>query len=94
MANRKKMGVIAMKIFAQEQLNGKAPVEKLITYSLSLPVTAVVLGMPKLEYVEENLRVAKAFKAMPANEMRELSNELAGAHKASIDRFFANHVDA
>ena len=93
-ANRKKMGVIAMKIFAQEQLNGKAPVEKLITYSLSLPVTAVVLGMPKLEYVEENLRVAKAFKAMPANEMRQLSNELAGAHKASIDRFFADHVDA
>jgi predicted aldo/keto reductase-like oxidoreductase len=93
-ANRKKMGVIAMKIFAQEQLNGKAPVEKLITYSLSLPVTAVVLGMPKLEYVEENLRVAKAFRAMPANEMRQLSNELAGAHKASIDRFFADHVDA
>ena len=93
-ANRKKMGVIAMKIFAQEQLNGKAPVEKLINYSLSLPVTAVVLGMPKLEYIEENLRVAKAFKPMPANEMRQLSDELAGAHKASIDRFFSDHVDA
>lgn len=93
-ANRKKMGVIAMKIFAQEQLNGKAPVEKLINYSLSLPVTAVVLGMPKLEYIEENLTVAKAFKPMPPNEMRQLSDQLAGAHKASIDRFFADHVDA
>ena len=93
-ANRKKMGVIAMKIFAQEQLNGKAPVEKLINYSLSLPVTAVVLGMPKLEYIEENLSVAKAFKPMPANEMRQLSDQLAGAHKASIDQFFADHVDA
>ena len=93
-ANRKKMGVIAMKIFAQEQLNGKAPVDKLINYSLSLPVSAVVLGMPKLEYIEQNITVAKAFKPMPAGDMRNLSDELAGAHKASIDRFFADHVDA
>ena len=93
-ANRKKMGVIAMKIFAQEQLNGKAPVEKLIRYSLSLPVTAAVLGMPKLEYIDENISVAKAFKPLPAGEMRTLSDEHAGAHKASIDRFFADHADA
>jgi predicted aldo/keto reductase-like oxidoreductase len=93
-ANKKKMGVIAMKIFAQERLNGKAPVEKLISYSLSLPVTAVVLGMPKMEYIEENLAIAKAFRPMPKDEMRQLSDQLAGAHKASIDRFFADHVDA
>jgi uncharacterized protein len=93
-ANRKNMGVIAMKIFAQEQLNGKAPVEKLISYSLSLPVSSAVLGMPKLEFIEENIKVAKAFQPMPKNEMMRLSGELAGAHKASIDRFFADHVDA
>jgi len=93
-ANRKKMGVIAMKIFAQEQLNGKAPVEKLISYSLSLPVTACVLGMPKLEHIEENIRIAKAYRPMPPNEMQRLSGELSGAHKASIDRYFADHVDA
>ncbi|HYO80677.1 MAG TPA: aldo/keto reductase [Bryobacteraceae bacterium] len=93
-ANQKKMGVIAMKIFAQEKLNGKAPVEKLISYSLSLPVTAAVLGMPKLEYIEENIRVAKAFRPMPADEMRRLSGELAGTEKAGIDRFFSDHVDA
>jgi predicted aldo/keto reductase-like oxidoreductase len=93
-ANRKKMGVIAMKIFAQEQLNGKAPVDQLIRYSLSLPVSAAVLGMPKLEYIEENISVARSFTPMPSSEMRSLSDQLAGAHKASIDRFFADHVDA
>lgn len=93
-ANRKKMGVIAMKIFAQEQLNGKAPVESLIRYSLSLPVTAAVLGMPKTEFIDENIKVAKAFKPMPKDEMRRVSDQLAGAHKASIDRFFSDHVDA
>ncbi len=93
-ANRKKMGVIAMKIFAQEQLNGKAPVDKLIHYSMSLPVTACVIGMPKVEHIEENIKVAKAFRPLPQGEMMRMSDELAGAHKASIDRFFADHVDA
>lgn len=93
-ANRKKMGVIAMKVFAQEQLSGKAPVETLIRYSLSLPVTAAVVGMPQLEFIEENIRVAKAFKQMPKDEMHRVADELAGAHKASIDRFFSDHIDA
>lgn len=93
-ALKKKMGVTAMKIFAQEQLNGKAPVEKLIGYSLSLPVAAAVVGMPQLEHITENIQVAKAFRPMPQDEMRQFSGQLATAHKASIDRFFADHVDA
>ena len=36
-ATRKHMGVIAMKVFGQEQLLGAAPVEKLLAYALSLP---------------------------------------------------------
>jgi uncharacterized protein len=93
-ANGKKMGVIAMKVFAQEKLNGKAPVEQLIRYSMSLPVTAAVVGMPKLEYIAENIRVAKAFKPLSPAEMNRLSDELTGAHKASIDAFFNDHIDA
>jgi uncharacterized protein len=92
-ANRKKMGVIAMKVFSQEGLNGKAPVEKLISYSLSLPVTACVIGMPKLEHIDQNISVARAFKPLPPAEMRQLSDQLAGEHKAALDRFFADHVD-
>jgi len=92
-ANRKKMGVIAMKVFAQEGLSGKASVEKLIRYSMSLPVAAAVVGMPKPEYIAENIRVAKAFKPLPASEMKQLSEELSGAHKASLDAFFQDHVD-
>ncbi len=92
-ANRKKMGVIAMKVFAQEALNNTAPVEKLIGYALSLPVTAAVVGMPKLEQIEENIRVAKAFKPLSREEMESLSRKLAREHKASIDRFFHGHID-
>ncbi len=93
-ANRKKMGVIAMKIFAQEKLNGQAPPEKLIGYCLSLPVTAVTIGMPSLELVGNTVQIAQNFKPMPASERRELSTRLSGLNKVAHDRFFAHHVDA
>ena len=91
-AVRKKMGIIAMKVFAQEQI--KAPAKDLIRYSLSLPVTACVVGMPKLEFVEENISLAKAFKPLGHEEMRRISGELVPTHKAKIDAFFADHIDA
>ncbi|HBY63752.1 MAG TPA: hypothetical protein DEH78_28340 [Solibacterales bacterium] len=91
-ANRKKMGLIAMKIFGQEALNGKASVDQLIRYALSLPVSAAVLGMPKPEHIEENITVAKAFKPLSRGEMDALANTLL-PQKASMDRYFAHHVD-
>jgi hypothetical protein len=93
-AKRKNMGVIAMKVFAQEGLSGKAPAETLIRYSLSLPVTAVVIGMPSLHFIDDNIAIAKRFEPMPPDQMRELSGRLALDHKARLDEFFAGHVDA
>lgn len=92
-AHKKKMGVTAMKIFGQEGLVGKASVEKLIRYSLTLPVATAVLGMPKLEFLEENVRVAKAFQPLSKKEMQSLAGDLKLA-KLEMDRFFADHVDA
>jgi predicted aldo/keto reductase-like oxidoreductase len=93
-ALKKNMGVIAMKIFAQEKLLGKAPVETLIRYSMSLPVSAVVIGMPKLEYIDHNVGVAKNFKPMNREEMDRMSESVATQWKASIDHYFSDHVDA
>jgi predicted aldo/keto reductase-like oxidoreductase len=93
-ANRKKMGVIAMKIFAQEALLEQAPLEKLMYYSLSLPVTLVTVGMPKLEHIASNVTMAKAYKPMPKAEMDELSKRLSDKNKAALDRYLSNHVDA
>jgi predicted aldo/keto reductase-like oxidoreductase len=93
-ANRKKMGVIAMKVFAQEGLLGQAPLEKLMYYSLSLPVTLVTLGMPKPEYIDHNVELAKAFKPLSKGEMQDLSTRLSDKNKAAFDRFLSTHVDA
>lgn len=93
-ALRKKMGVTAMKIFAQEKIFGEAPTEELVRYSMSLPVASAIIGMPKLEHIEENTRIAKSFQKLPESEMKDLSDRLSKAHKASIDEFFLHHQDA
>ena len=94
-ARAKKMGVIAMKIFAQEVLVGQAPPSKLLYYPLSLPgVTLAVAGMPKLELIDQNVALAKAFKPLPRAEMHQLSTALAARNKVALDRFFSKHVDA
>jgi uncharacterized protein len=92
-ALKKKMGVIAMKVFAQEKLLGKAPVETLMRYSMSLPVSAIVVGMPKLEHIDHNCAFVKNFKPMDRNEMDSLSESVASQWKASIDRYFSDHID-
>ena len=93
-ASRKKLGIIAMKVFAQDRIPGGPPAEQLIRYAMSLPVTAVVIGMPKPEHLEQNVQVALDFQPMPPDEMRRLSDRLSAAHKAALDRYFAHHVDA
>jgi uncharacterized protein len=93
-ALKKNMGVTAMKIFAQDALVGQAPPEKLIQYSMTLPVAATVIGMPKPEHVEQNVAIAKAFKPMPLEEMRRLSGELAPNNRLALERYFLDHIDA
>src|SRR5215831_10723330 len=93
-ALRKKMGVTAMKIFAQDALVGQAAPEKLIHYSMSLPVAATVIGMPKVEHIESNVAAAKAFKPLPGDEMKRMSGELSEKNKVALDRYFRDHLDA
>ncbi len=90
-AVRKKMGVIAMKVFAQARY--KAPPEQLLRYALSLPVSSATVGMPTLEVLEEDTRLAKAFRPMSETEKKTLANDLSATHKASLDLFFRHHVD-
>jgi predicted aldo/keto reductase-like oxidoreductase len=93
-AVRKKMGILAMKIFAQDALVGQAPHEKLLYYTLSLPVTAAVVGMPKPAHLEDNIRLAKAFHPLSSSEMKELSGKLSPKNKVALEEMLRSHVDA
>ena len=93
-ANKKNLGVILMKVTAQEKLLGAGGAEPgaLLRYAWSLPVSAVVCGMPKVAFIEANVASARAFAPMPANEMDELRSRLAGK-QAVLEQFFADHHD-
>jgi hypothetical protein len=92
-ALKKKIGVTAMKIFGADGLVGQVPSEKLLYYSLSLPVAGAVLGMPKIEHILENSKMAKSFRALAKPEMRDLSEALSSRNKVALDRYLADHVD-
>ncbi|HEY6988897.1 MAG TPA: aldo/keto reductase [Bryobacteraceae bacterium] len=93
-ANSRKMGVIAMKVFAQDALLPHSTPQKLLYYSLSLPVATAVVGMPKLAHIEENVQFAKNFTPLPKSEMERISGTLSEKQKAKLDLFFSTHVDA
>ena len=93
-ANRKKMGVIAMKVFGQEHLLGAAPVEQLLAYALSLPVSLASVGMPQPDHIEHNAGFVRTFKPMSSRERHRLQQSIADSHKLALHRFFAYHEDA
>ena len=93
-AVRKKMGILGMKVFAQDALISQATPEKLLYYTLTLPVTAAVVSMPRFEHIEHNAAMAKAFQPLSAREMKDLSTRLSEKNKEALDLFFRHHVDA
>ena len=92
-ATRKHMGVIAMKVFGQEQLIASAPVEKLLGYVLSLPVSLASLGMPRLEYIDRNALLARDFKPMSGRQRLRLEESIESSRKLAMHQFFRTHED-
>ena len=97
-ARKKNLGILAMKVMGQEDLLGsgsaKGDPAKLLQYTLSLPVAAAVVGMPKPEFVRQNVAWARAFKPMPRGEMKDFSHRLADANKVALDLKFRDHIDS
>jgi aryl-alcohol dehydrogenase-like predicted oxidoreductase len=95
-AQRKNMGVMAMKVFARDALSGQpeATARNLIYYALSLPISTAVVGHPTVEHLEENLRLAKAFQPLTKTEMQQLARALSTRNKTALVEYFRGHVDA
>ena len=95
-ARKKNMGVVAMKATAQEKLlgsgAGKATIEELLRYSMSLPVAAVNIGMPSFEMVKQNVELARNFKPLSPQEIRTIQDKTTVA-RAGLESFFVRHSD-
>jgi aryl-alcohol dehydrogenase-like predicted oxidoreductase len=95
-ARRKNLGIIAMKVTGQELLltneSGKADIDSLLRYSMSLPVTTAVVGMPRLEFIEHNTEVARSFSPLSEDEMEGVRQVLAPA-RTPLEKKLVGHLD-
>jgi aryl-alcohol dehydrogenase-like predicted oxidoreductase len=74
-AVEKKMGIIGMKIPARGRLlrdDGVRSMKDAMRYVLSLPVSTVIVGITKLDELEENVRIAREFAPLAAKDMQAL----------------------
>ena len=95
-AKAKNLGVIAMKVTGQEFLlgsdAGKANIDSLLHYSMSLPVTTAVVGMPKLEMLEHNTTIARNFSQLSNDEMDRLRQQLTPS-RDGLEHRLSGHLD-
>jgi predicted aldo/keto reductase-like oxidoreductase len=95
-ANKKNLGVIAMKITGQEFLvgqgSGKANMPSLLRYSMSLPVTTAVVGMPKPEMLAHNVEIARGFSPLDDQEKERIRQQV-GPSREGLEKKLVGHVD-
>jgi hypothetical protein len=95
-ANAKKLGIIAMKITGQEFLvgegPGKADMNSLLRYSMSLPVTTAVVGMPRPEMLAHNVEIARSFSPLNDQEKERLRQKL-GTSREGLEKRLVGHLD-
>jgi len=96
-AKKKNMGVSLMKVTSQEKLVGTGPgktdMTSLLRYALTLPVSTVVIGTPKREFITENIGIARGFSPMTEPEIDRVRKSVA-PQQAAVASFFSGHVDA
>ena len=95
-ALRKNMGVVAIKATGQDRLLEKAPgkgrIEELLRYVWNLPVVSIVLGMPSLKMIKQDIELARNFKYITRAEAEALRDRMAH-FRPTLERFFHHHSD-
>ncbi len=95
-ARKKHLGIIAMKITGQEFLLGSGPgktnIDELLSYSISLPVTTGVIGMPKVADIDHNTAFVRDFKRLSAEAMNRIRQQMAPSTEPLTKRL-VGHLD-
>ena len=75
----KNMGIIGMKIPARDRIfenGGIISMKEAMSYTLSLPVSTIIVGIDKIPELEENMTIAKEFKALNEDEMLAIEDKV------------------
>ena len=88
-ANRRQMGVTAMKIPARGRMfreGGLTSMKDAMSYTLSQPVSTIIVGCDNIKQLEENVRIAQQFRQLNSAELARI--EAAVASYARDAAFF------
>ena len=95
-AVKKNLGVIAMKVSGQEFLlgngTGKADIDSLLRYSMSLPVSTAVVGMPAQEMLDHNIAAARNYSPLSGVAMQQLRDRL-NPSRSDLEKKLVGHLD-
>jgi predicted aldo/keto reductase-like oxidoreductase len=95
-ARAKNLGIIAMKVTGQEFLlkndAGNANIDSLLRYSMSLPVTTAVVGMPRKEMLDDNIEIARTFTPFPESDMERMRKTLQPS-RGDLEKRLTGHYD-
>ncbi len=95
-ANRRNLGVIAMKVMGQDFIlgpdAGSPDPALLLRYSMSLPVSAAVVGMPQLAHLDGNVAVARDFSPLSDTELDRLRQRF-DPLRIPMEKRLVGHID-
>ncbi|MBD3407230.1 MAG: aldo/keto reductase [Candidatus Lokiarchaeota archaeon] len=85
-ANRRKLGIIGMKVFAQGYIfhpKGITTAWETLSYSMSLPISTIIVGCDNIAQLEENVAIARSFKPLTSSQMQHIEGKSKGYVKRS-----------
>jgi len=78
-AVEKEMGIIGMKIPARDRIfdhGGIISMKEAMSYTMTMPVSTIIVGIDKISELEENVKIAQEFKPLTADELLAIENKV------------------
>ncbi|MCK4749303.1 MAG: aldo/keto reductase, partial [Bacteroidales bacterium] len=73
------MGIIGMKIPARDRIfdeGGIISMKEAMSYTMSLPVSTIIIGIDNIAELEENVRIAQEFETLTEDEMLAIEDKV------------------
>ena len=83
-AVEKNMGIIGMKIPARDRIfsnGGIITMKEAMSYTMTLPVSTIIVGIDKIPELEENIRIAREFEPLTEDEMLAIEEKVKPQHE-------------
>jgi aryl-alcohol dehydrogenase-like predicted oxidoreductase len=77
-ANNKNMGIIGMKVLSQGYIfnpEGIKSASEPLMYSMSQPISTIIVGCDSVEQLEENIAIAKSFTTIDEEKKKEIEDK-------------------